>query len=234
MSDEQQLPAKGRLRFATAGRALHPLAPFLSYVLAFHLVWVAWPYLVYPRLTAVGDATLTYALLNIGLRLLLWVVPILVYLRLVDGVEPLGYLKLKHHVGRGVVVALLLTTLNFLGSMARFGPPHPDMRSVTWNSVLGTSFFVGFIEEIPYRGFMLQKFTERIGFWRANLVTSLLFVAIHVPGWLALRMFRVENAVSIFAIGVVLALAARWSRSLWAAIVAHSANDFLSFVIFRL
>jgi membrane protease YdiL (CAAX protease family) len=105
---------------------------------------------------------------------------------------------------------------------------------VTWNSIIGTSFLVGFIEEIPYRGFMLQKFAERLGFWRATLVTSLLFVAIHVPGWLALHQFRVGTAASIFVIGVVLALALKWSRSLWAPIIAHSANDFLSFVIFRL
>ena len=44
--------------------------PFLTYVAAFHLAWVAWPFVVYPRLSAIGDATLTYALLNIGLRLL--------------------------------------------------------------------------------------------------------------------------------------------------------------------
>ena len=30
------------------------------------------PYLVYPRLSAVGDTTLAYALLNLGIRLLVW------------------------------------------------------------------------------------------------------------------------------------------------------------------
>jgi membrane protease YdiL (CAAX protease family) len=208
---------------------------FVAYVGAFHLVWIAWPCLLYPRLTAaLGAATLTYAVVQLSLRILVWVVPVFAYLRFVDGVDPLEYLKLRRHVGRGLAVGLVVTALNLAGMFARFGPPHLSAERVTWNSLIGTSFLVGFIEEIPYRGFMLQKFTERIGFWRANLVTSLLFVAIHVPGWLALRMFRVEYAVSIFAIGVVLALAARWSRSLWAAIVAHSANDFLSFVIFRL
>ena len=206
---------------------------FLSYVIAFHLVWVAWPYIVYPRLIAVGDTTLTYALLNIGLRLLLWVVPVLLYLRFVDRVEPLGYLKLKRRVQRGVVVALVLTVLNFLGSIARFGPPHPDMRSVTWNSMLGTSFLVGFIEEIPYRGFMLQKFAERVDFWLANLITSLLFVAVHVPGWISLHMLTADRAASIFVFSVVMAAVFKYSDSLWAPVVAHSGNDFLSFVLFH-
>jgi uncharacterized protein len=209
------------------------LAPFLAYVIAFHLVWVAWPYLVYPRLTAVGDTTLTYALLNIGLRLLLWVVPVLLYLRYVDRVEPLGYLKLKHRVRRGVVVALVLTALNFFGSIARFGLPHPDMRSVTWNSVLGTSFLVGFIEEIPYRGFMLQKFAEHVDFRFANLITSLLFVVVHLPGWISLHMVSTGRVASIFIFSVVMAEAFRYSTSLWAPILAHSGNDFLSFMLFH-
>ena len=209
------------------------LKPFLAYVVVFHLAWIAWPYVVYPRLVAIGDTTLAYALLNIGLRLLLWVVPVLLYLRYVDGVEPFGYLGLRRHVRRGVAVAAVVTALNLIGTIARLGPPHPVTQSITWNSVLGTSFMVGFIEEIPYRGFMLQKFAERVGFWAATLITSALFVAVHLPGWLALHTFRSTTAVTIFVLSVVLSLAFRYAKSLWAPILTHSANDFLSFVIFR-
>src|SRR4029453_9218246 len=153
-----------------------------------HLAWIAWPYLFYPRLTAaLGDRTLAYALVHLTIRALVWIPPGFLSLRFVDGVEPLEYLKLKRHIGRGLAVAAALTALNVAGTIARFGLPHLTLDRVTWNSVLGTSFLVGFIEEIPYRGFMLRKFEERVGFWLANLVTSLLFLAIHLPGWLALH-----------------------------------------------
>ena len=164
----------------------------------------------------------------------MWVAPVFVYLRFVDGVQPLEYLKLTRNVRRGLVIALVLTILNLLGSMLRFGLPHPSMQRVTWNSVLGTSFLVGFIEEIPYRGFMLQKLGERVSFWTANLITSLLFVAVHVPGWLALHILRLDTAITIFVFGAVMAIAFKYSESLWAPIVTHSTNDFLSFVLFRL
>lgn len=209
------------------------LTPFLAYVAAFHLAWLAWPFLVYPRLLAIGDATLAYALLNLGLRLLIWVLPVLLYLRYVDGVEPFGYLGLRRHVGRGVAVAAAVTVLNLLGSIARFGPPHPVAQSITWNSVLGTSLLVGVIEEIPYRGFILQKLAERVDFWLANAITSLLFVAVHVPGWIALHALAAPKAASIFVFGVVMAAVFRWSASLWAPIIAHSANDFMSFILFH-
>jgi CAAX protease family protein len=209
-------------------------APFLAYVITFHLVWAAWPYLLYPTLVTIGEATLAYAVLNLTIRLLVWVVPVLAYLRYFDRVDPLEYLKLKHHVRRGLAVALVITAVNFGGSLWRYGPPHPSLQSVTWNSVFGTSFLVGFIEEIPYRGFMLQKFAERVDFWLANVMTSLLFLAVHVPGWMALHMLRADRMATIFIVGVVMALAFKYAKSLWAPIVAHSTNDFLSFVLFRL
>jgi membrane protease YdiL (CAAX protease family) len=209
------------------------LAPFLVYVCAFHLTWIAWPYLVYPRLVALGERTLAYAVLNLTIRLLVWVAPVFLYLRCVDGVQPLDYLKLRPIGRRALAVSAVLTAVNLLGSIARFGPPHPSMERVTWNSVLGTSLLVGFIEEIPYRGFMLQKFSERLGFWIAALITSALFVAVHLPGWLALHSFRSVTTATIFVFGVVMALAFKYSKSLWAPILTHSANDFLSFVVFH-
>jgi CAAX protease family protein len=216
-----------------AGRAT--FVPFLAYVAAFHLIWIGWAYLLYPRLTAaLGDTTLVYAIAQLSIRVLLWIVPVWCYLRYVDRVEPLDYLKLREHIGRGLVVAGVLTAVNLAGSVARFGLPHPTMDRVTWNSMLGTSFLIGFIEEIPYRGFMLQKFADRCDFRVANLITSLLFLAIHLPGWLALGTLSAGAAVTVFLFSVVMGMALKFSDSLWAPIVAHSANDFLSFVVFRL
>jgi membrane protease YdiL (CAAX protease family) len=209
------------------------LAPFLAYVVIFHLAWAAWPFFVYPRLIAIGNGTLTYALVNLAIRLLVWVAPVFLYLRYVDRVDVLRYLKLRQRVRRGIVVAGALTALNFFGMLLRFGAPHPTLQSVTWNSVLGTSFLVGFIEEIPYRGFMLQKCAEQTGFWTASVITSVLFLAVHLPGWMALRMLRADLAVSILIFGFVMAMAFKYAGSLWAPIVTHSANDFLSFVIFH-
>jgi membrane protease YdiL (CAAX protease family) len=209
-----------------------PSALFFVYVVLFHGGWIAWPYLVYPRLVSIGEHSLSYALIHIGLRLLIWVVPVFAYLRSVERVEPLGYLRLTRHVGRGVTIGLFVTALNVAGSIARFGLPHPSMARITWNSMLGTSFFVGFIEEIPYRGFMLQQIESRSRFWTANLLSSVLFVGIHLPGWIALHQLSTDRVVTIFVFGVVMAVVFKYSGSLWAAIVAHSANDFLSFVLF--
>jgi uncharacterized protein len=207
-------------------------APFLVYVAAFHLLWIAWPVFLYPRLVTVGSETLTYAVINLSFRFLYWIAPVLLYLRYVDGVDPFEYLRMTPPVRRGLILALVLTAINVIGTFARFGMPHLSLQRVTWNSVLGTSFLIGLFEEIPYRGFMLRKFSERMNVWLANLVTSLLFLSIHLPGWIALHIFNPGAAVSVFLLGVVFAWAVSYSGSLWSAIITHSANDCLTFVIF--
>jgi membrane protease YdiL (CAAX protease family) len=207
-------------------------APFLVYVAAFHLLWIAWPVFLYPRLVTVGSETLTYAVINLSFRFLYWIAPVLLYLRYVDGVDPFEYLRMTPPVRRGLMLALVLTAINVIGTFARFGMPHLSLQRVTWNSVLGTSFLIGLFEEIPYRGFMLRKFSERMNVWLANLVTSLLFLSIHLPGWIALHIFNPGAAVSVFLLGVVFAWAVSYSGSLWSAIITHSANDCLTFVIF--
>jgi membrane protease YdiL (CAAX protease family) len=208
------------------------VAPFLVYVIVFHVAWIGWPFIIYPRLTAIGETTVLYAIVNIALRLLIWVLPVWLYIRLIDGVNPLNYLRLRRF-RRGAMVGIALTVLNLLGSVTRFGVPHVALHRLTWNAVLGTSLLVGLIEEIPYRGFILQKLQERIGFQRANLVTSLLFVSIHLPGWVALHALRADVAAAVFILSIVFGLAFQYSGSLWAAVVMHSGNDFHSFVLFN-
>jgi membrane protease YdiL (CAAX protease family) len=194
-----------------------------------------WGYVfwIYPRMKSLGDATFRYALVNLSLRSLVWVLPVFLYLRFIDHVDPIEYLKLKQNWKRGLIIGIALSLINFLGSMMRFGAPHPSAQSLTWNSVIGTSFLIGFFEEIPYRGFILQKFEERFGFWIAMPVTSLFFLSIHLPGWISLHMFKAENAISIFIFGAVMAIIFRYGKSLWGPIVAHSLNDFMAFIIFR-
>src|SRR5262249_46947914 len=98
--------------------------------------------------------------INAGIRLFLWVLPVFFYLRFVDGVDPLAYLKLRHSWRRGLSTGLALTTVIFMVSLARFGMPQWATLTVTWGTVLGPSI-IGVAEEIPYRGFIMQKLDEQ-------------------------------------------------------------------------
>jgi len=162
------------------------------------------------------------------------VLPVFAYLHYVNGVSACSYLKLRTNWRRGVVVALIFSALNFALLLAQHGRPSFRSEALTWNSVLSTSLLIGFVEEIPYRGFILQKLNEWFSFTSAAILSSLLFVAIHLPGWFLLHLFNVRLAVFIFVFGLLMALLLRYSRSLWAPIISHSLNDFFTAVVFRL
>ena len=213
-----------------------PLAPFISYLLFFYLARTfVWVYGMYRWANQViGNATLIYALVNILFRLLIWVLPVLWYLSYVDKVKVFEYLQLKQYWKRGIVVGLMLFVINFGGTMVRVGAPDWGKTYITWNSVLGSSILVGFFEEIPFRGFILKKLQERLGFWASMFVSSMLFVLAHIPAWILLRSLAAYKIVYIFLFSAVMAIILKYSKSLWAPIVTHSLNDCLSTVIFHI
>jgi len=212
----------------------HRFTPFVVYLVVLYAVWVGYVFWIYPWMRSLGDTTLWYALVNIIFRLLVWVLPVFLYLRHIDHVDPIEYLKLKHNWKQGIIIGVVLSILIFLGSMVRYGIPYSNLQSLTWNNVLSTSLLIGVIEEIPYRGFILQKFEERYSFWMANLISSILFLCMHLPGWISLHLLRADTVIFVFIFGVVMAIVFKVGKSLWGPIIAHSLNDFISIVIFHL
>jgi membrane protease YdiL (CAAX protease family) len=212
-----------------------PLGPFLGYLAFFYLAWTfGWVYGLYPwAQRMIGPTTLSYALINIGCRLLIWVLPACLYLRYIDHVNVVDYLQLRRHWRRGLIVGLMLSVLNVVGTVARHGPSDWSRVDVTWNNILGTSILVGVFEEIPFRGFMLQKLQERLSFEVSTAVSSLLFVGAHVPGWILLGSLTAHNVIFVFVFGTIMAIVLRYSGSLWASIVSHSLNDGLSHVVYH-
>jgi membrane protease YdiL (CAAX protease family) len=210
------------------------ISPFLFYLylLLFFAAWTAYVIWIYPWKETLGNTTLLYAIVNITIRLLVWVLPVFLFLRHIDHVDPLEYLGLKQNWKKGVIVGIVFSIVNVFLSVLRFGAPHPSIESITWNGILSTSIFIGFIEEIPFRGFILQKFESQFGFWMANLLSSLLFLGIHLPGWFFLHQFNIINAVSVFLFGALWAILFKYSKSLWGSIIAHSLNDFITFIVF--
>jgi len=206
---------------------------FVAYLLFFNTAWTLWVLFGYPRLRAVGEQTLRYALINLAVRALLWVLPVFLYLRYLDRVDPLAYLKLRQHWLRGIVIGFAMSLFILLLSVAQHGWPHPRPGGLTWNSVLSTSLLIGFFEEIPYRGFVFQKLCAWTSRTSAVVMSSLLFVAVHLPGWLSLHLFTLQILIFVLVFGALMAILLLIAKSLWAPIIAHSLNDFISAVLFH-
>jgi CAAX protease family protein len=208
------------------------LWPLFTYIALFFAAWIGWVLYVYPCLQLLDQRSLAYALANLTSRSLIWIAPVFVFVRYVDNRRPVEFLRLNRNWRRGIRVGLLFAALNLVGSIARFGLPHVRRDALTWNTILGTSCAIGLIEEIPFRGLILQKLEPGCGWLLANFISSLLFVCIHLPGWISLGTLRAVPAFTVFVLGLVFGVVFRYSGSLWSAVIAHSTNDFFAAVLF--
>src|SRR6202167_4853106 len=84
-----------------------------------------------------------------------------------------------------------------------------------------TFLAVSWSEEFAFRGYWLFSFSKRMRFWRAALLISAVFGAVHIPN-------PGENALGILQVvefGLLLCLTLRRTGNLWCAVGFHAAWD---------
>lgn len=177
-----------------------------------------------------------------GVRCLLWVVPTVWFVRSMLGERPMTYLKLTTPIEpRGLVRSGTLAIL-FLAGMMAFAiliegktidralaadPAH-------WLGIVLTLGFATFAEELLYRGLLLNNLSSLLGFWRANLIISFLFAAIHWPGWLArgtAPSVMLSQSLGVFLVGIFAGILFRATNSLWPCVAFHLLNNMLVSVL---
>lgn len=171
-----------------------------------------------------------------AVRVALWVVPVFLYLRHVDRIPPWRYLGITTRpdaaaVLRGAVLSAAYLALGlFVGVRVegrRIVPPW-TLSLDYWLEIALTLPIACLAEEVVFRGFLLTKTRELMGPWKAVLLTSVLFAAIHWPGWIASGGMRGElglMSASVFGVGVLLGHLFQTTRSLWPGVVVHVLNN---------
>src|SRR5690606_11477463 len=164
-------------------------------------------------------------------KLVIWIAPILLVVRLVFRRRLATYLGLVRPV-RGAVVGIVTGAIfvAFAGTLDVF------IRSYGWPTpspgLFNALVIAPLFEELMFRGYAMRVLQERgYGFWSANLVAALMFVALHLPGWHfmgGIDSSRVVMVVSIVLIGLVAGYAMRRAQSTWAAVVFHFVNNLYS------
>ncbi len=136
--------------------------------------------------------------------------------------KPLPFLRLTTNARKGLIwgaAAGLFYASLIVGRAAFFGAENFSPKSVSITDWLTTITVSPFIEEVAFRGFLLQKFEEAIKFSAANVVTALLFVAIHFPRWITrdgANLFPEKGAAmaGIFILGLLLGFLFKRTNSL--------------------
>jgi uncharacterized protein len=156
-------------------------------------------------------------------KLLFWIVPTFLYIQFVEHQNPLTYLKLSTNIMKGLLwglAGMLFFVVVELSLILRHAP-HLQFGADTWLNVI---LLVGFMEEIPFRGFLFQKLETFFGVIGAVLVSSLLFALIHAPLWMSTGQSVpaiLINLFNIILVAIVLCIALKISGSLWSCIIMH-------------
>jgi uncharacterized protein len=168
----------------------------------------------------------------IGMKLLIWVLPVLITVRKLapsGAAAFLGWRHAKRGLAWGCAVGGLLVALTFLG---RTLPEGTAFRLPTVSLVLVNAAIVApLVEEIALRGFYLACLElSGYSFWNANVLTTLLFCAMHVPGWLFGGRFPSPAGMAAALLPIaVLSLVFGWTKkrsgSLSASVTAHAINN---------
>ena len=181
-----------------------------------------------------GLADLTAGgLRNEVLRAAIFVGPVLLYLRYVERTPVLAFLKIIGPRRNAVWLLPLLGTLFTCWALALDrvigdGRIGGAAAAVVLLTALSPTTLV---EEIHFRGFLLNKLRQIRVFWRANIASSCLFGLIHVPGWIALGEFATPfvavDFVGLVVVGMLLGWAMVKTGSLWSAYVLHALHNLL-------
>ncbi|HSB11186.1 MAG TPA: type II CAAX endopeptidase family protein [Blastocatellia bacterium] len=175
-----------------------------------------------------------------AVKFAIWVVPAFITLRLWH-LPPFNYLKLTTSVNkRGLIVAAMVVGawLGFVlvaeAALSGRNAGAILLQRSDYLRVLAGVFVSPIWEETLFRGFFLNRLNESLSFWKSNLISAALFVLAHVPYWVSkngLSPNVMRDLANVFLLGCLFGWVMKKTNSLWPAIGAHIANNFLSGLI---
>jgi membrane protease YdiL (CAAX protease family) len=206
-----------------------------AYPLALFAVWVAAWVVNLSLRSRIGWETQADTIYWIALKLIVWILPALLAIRLLERTPVVEFMELRNP-GNGLLwgfgVGAVLVAVTFLGKTLASGTTlhAPQLSLVFVNAVMVAPL----VEEITLRGFLLKRIElNGHSFWRANALTTVVFVAMHLPGWYfqgraTTIVGFAQRVAPLAALSLLFGWTKRRSGSLYAAIVLHAINNFYS------
>jgi len=215
-------------------KAHHDAAAICLFILAFFAIWSLRATLLY-SIDESFAAGLPRTAYSTAVKLLLWCGLGAGFVVLVRRENPLHYCGLTTALDARVFATCLALTLAFvtaiLGVELTLG--GKEFKAAALLNIIGVTGFLVFfvspaVEELLFRGLILKEIARLTSSATANILTSLLFVGIHLPFWFSyggLTDDVVANAVGVFLFSMVAGWFYLKSGSVWPSVVVHIANN---------
>lgn len=148
--------------------------------------------------------------------------PVIFYIKYREKEKILEYLRLKENLMKGIIIGSSISIIFIILSIIKHLILDTNHLSVEFGVLWIYGLLSGFMEEIPIRGFLLKKVSTNIGFWKANITTSIVFLMLHFPKWIYLGEISFKNIIINFFMSVIFGYLVEEYDSLWASIICHS------------
>lgn len=197
-----------------------------AFVVAFFALWTsAWMLHEFLALSESNNLNLLYWALA---KIVVWMgFPYLYVNGIVRPVSAVGFIGL-HQAYRGLAAGAIAAIV-WVG-VAFSVDGRPALHFVPTLTLLWVITGTPIAEEFTFRGVVLPGLHNGgLGFWKANLVTSILFLLVHCVGWWFQGALRTNLNPQLVGAIVLVSLAAGWLRhktdSLYSGIVLHAVNN---------
>jgi membrane protease YdiL (CAAX protease family) len=213
---------------------------FVIYIAAFFVVW-SLRATVFIHIDEGISSDVGKNLYSNAVKFTLWALPVFITLAALR-MTPLKYAKLTTPVNRRGLLVSSVVVLTWL-SLVVIGESLISGKSVgvllsqkapAWLGILAGAFLSPIWEEILFRGFFLNRLNESLSFWKSNLISAFLFMLAHAPYWVSKNGFSgpvIKDLINVFLLGCLFGWVMKKTNSLWPAIGAHIANNFVSGLI---
>lgn len=170
-------------------------------------------------------------------RIIIWIIPVFIYLKYVDTVNPIDYLKLKSNLKHGIKWGLMLGFAWLLLGLLTYIEKSRSVKYSDFN--LGIDLIkcilAGFSLEITFRGFLLQKIESLTNFWVGNILATLIYILSDFLFLIFINpqlIFGRNVIYSIYAIigGLLLGLIFKKTNSIWSAAIVEIIFLLTSFI----
>jgi membrane protease YdiL (CAAX protease family) len=165
------------------------------------------------------------AAVGLLLKVAVWGVPAYFFPKWVDSANPNDFLLLNKapQVRWIALSAVFLAAYSFLIHAGKM-----EIKSFSVFYFVSAIVLSPIIEEIAFRGVVLQKLNQLVGFMSANTVTAVLFALYHIPLWLA-RGQSVSMVACLWVVFFSLCLGTflHQSKSLWTCMIIHAVQNLL-------
>jgi len=165
------------------------------------------------------------ALLGLLLKIALWGIPAYFFPRLADSVYPNGFLLLNR-APQWKWIFLSAIFLVAYSSLTNIGKIEIESISVFY--FVSAVVISPIVEEVAFRGVVLQKLNQLMGFMIGNAVTAVLFMLYHIPLWFTRGQgISMTACLWVLFFSLCMGYFLYESKSLWTCIIIHAVQNLL-------